>query len=499
MQGRIFAALVFSAFIGHVSAQVDCGGWNPDVEGDYQIGVTDILGILGIFGQSDSDMDGVWDGSDFCVDPTACNFDANPSEPCLYEDIFGVCGGTSTVPELLIGSWKFTLNEGAIVVGPTPYSSDWFSSPAGGLQSAQYDDTYTFGPDGTLTTDYNGSIIDAFADYSEQPYICTGVDFEFLPGGGTSGEDAISLQPGNCSCPFIGVTDAGMTYDIVSLTETTLVLHAQGDNASCNPAGLYFTLTFNRVVDNVGDGSGYPAADSYDGMTLVWSDEFDGTAINLDNWTYDLGASGWGNNEWQNYTNSSANSSVSDGYLTITARQEPGGGYTSARMKSVDLQEFQFGRIDVRAKLPQGQGIWPAIWMLGANFDAAGWPACGEIDIMELVGHQPGTVHGTAHWGADWTQHQYQGGSISLPAGETFSDAFHLFSVVWSENQITWLMDDQPFYALNPSNMNGQPYPFNAPFFFILNIAVGGNWPGYPNATTSFPQTMVVDCIRVFQ
>lgn len=497
-------ALVLLVFATHVrfsaSAQVDCGGWNPDVEGDYQIGVTDILGILGIFGQADSDMDGVWDGSDQCLDTAACNYDNNPTAPCAYEDVFGVCGGDGALPELLVGTWKFSTAAGAVAVGPSPYSTEWFSSPVGGLQAAQYDDRYIFGADGSFTTDYNGSIIDAFADYSEQAYGCSSAGLDFLAGGGTSGEDALVLSATECACPFIGVTDAGLAYDIVSLTPTTLVLHAQGDNANCAPGNFYFTLTFTRVVeDETGDANGYPAAASYPGMAMVWSDEFDGTAVNTNNWTYDLGASGWGNNEWQNYTNSAANSSVADGLLTITAKQEPGGGFTSARMKTQGLQSFQFGRIDVRAKLPQGQGIWPAIWMLGENFGAVSWPACGEIDIMELVGHQPSTVHGTAHWGSSWNQHQYDGSSISLPGGETFSDAFHLFSVVWEENSIMWLMDDVPFYSLTPADMNGQPYPFNAPFFFILNIAVGGNWPGYPDASTSFPQQMVVDCIRVFQ
>lgn len=495
----LFAIPLLALFAPSFAQTSECG-YSPDLEGDYHIGVTDILGVLGLFGQWDSDMDGIWDASDLCVDMEACNFAANPSEPCAYVDLFGVCGGNGTLPELLVGTWKMSTATGAVSVGPAPYSTEWYTSPPAGLQAAQYDDVYTFGADGTLTLDYGGSIIDAFADYSTVPYGCSTAELTFLPGGGTSGEDAFQLAgtPG-CSCPFIGVNDAGLVYDIVELTETTLVVHAQGDNANCGPDAKYFTLILTRSGDSVVNGDGYPAADGHDGMTLVWSDEFDGTSVNGSNWTYDLGDSGWGNNEWQNYTNSPANSSVADGFLTITARQEPGGGYTSARMKSVDLQEFQFGRIDVRAKLPQGQGIWPAIWMLGANFDAVGWPACGEIDIMELVGHQPGTVHGTAHWGAAWNQHQYTGESISLPAGETFSDAFHVFSVVWQADQITWLMDDQPFFTLTSAQMNGQPYPFNAPFFFILNVAVGGNWPGYPDATTSFPQSMVVDCVRVFQ
>ena len=484
-----------------IAAQTDCG-WNPDFEQDYAIGITDILAILGLFGETDSDQDGLWSANDLCEDTAACNYDADPTEACLYEDALGVCGGTGLLPELLLGEWQFSTAAGAVSVGPEPGSDVWYSSPAYGLQNAQYDDVYTFNADGSLTTDYNGSIIDAFSGYEEVPYSCTAANIAFTPGGGSSGGDTFQLIPGtaDCTCPFIGTTDAGLTYEIITVNETTLVLSTQGDDANCTPADLFFTFTFTRVLDDFGDtdGAGYPAADVYEGMTLVWSDEFDGTSVNPNNWTYDLGASGWGNNEWQNYTNNSENSSVADGYLTITARQE-GSGYTSARLKSQGLQSFQYGRMDIRAKLPEGQGIWPAIWMLGENFSTTGWPACGEIDIMELVGHQPSTTHGTAHWGSSWNVHQYNGSSISLPNGEKFSDSFHLFSVIWEENEITWLMDDQAFFSIDNTQMNGQPYPFNAPFFFIMNIAVGGNWPGYPDATTEFPQQMVVDCVRVFQ
>ncbi len=245
-------------------------------------------------------------------------------------------------------------------------------------------------------------------------------------------------------------------------------------------------------------GGGYMSASSYPGKTLVWSDEFDAGSIDLSNWTYDLGANGWGNQELQNYTSNSENSYVDDGHLFIVARDE-GTHYTSARMKSIGLQEFQYGRIDVRAILPKGQGIWPAIWMLGANFPTSGWPACGEMDIMELIGSSPNTVHGTVHYGADWTQHNYTGGGTSIPWTETFSDEFHVFSIDWTPSGITWLLDDQPFYSVDNAVTGSQPYPFDNPFFFILNIAVGGQWPGYPDATTAFPQFMAVDYVRVFQ
>ena len=215
------------------------------------------------------------------------------------------------------------------------------------------------------------------------------------------------------------------------------------------------------------DNTGHVSADSYPGKTLAWSDEFDGDAIDLQNWTYDLGASGWGNQELQNYTSNSENSYVSNGKLFIVAKQE-GVHYTSARMKSIGLQEFQHGRIDVR-------------------------------DIMELVGSSPSTVHGTIHFGADWNQHNYVGQGTSLPSGQTFADEFHVFSIEWDESGITWLIDDQPFYSVTSTVTGSQPYPFDNPFFFILNVAVGGQWPGYPDATTTFPQFMAIDYVRIFQ
>jgi beta-glucanase (GH16 family) len=243
---------------------------------------------------------------------------------------------------------------------------------------------------------------------------------------------------------------------------------------------------------------GYDVADSYPGKTMVWSDEFNESQIDPQHWTYDLGASGWGNQELQNYTSSNENSYVANGNLMIVA-QKNGAQYTSARLKSIGLQEFQYGRIDVRAILPFGQGIWPAIWMLGANFPSAGWPACGEIDIMELIGSNPNNVHGTIHYGNSFSQHNYTGGSTYIPSPETFADEFHVFSIDWSADGIIWLLDDQPFYSIDNNVAGNQNYPFNSPFFFIMNVAVGGQWPGYPNETTTFPQYMAVDYIRVYQ
>ena len=239
-----------------------------------------------------------------------------------------------------------------------------------------------------------------------------------------------------------------------------------------------------------------------EGMTLVWSDEFDGTEIDMNNWTHELGATGWGNNESQEYTANEANSFVEDGNLFIVALQD-GAGYTSARMITKDKQEFAFGRIDIRAVLPYGQGLWPALWMLGANFGETSWPGCGEIDIMELLGHQPNYVHGTAHWGAiSGGGHPNLGAVTYSQFPTTFADEYHVFSLEWAPDTMTWLMNDEPYFQLTTEQHvapEGYETPFNDPFFFIFNIAVGGNWPGYPDESTLFPQFMAVDYVRVYQ
>jgi hypothetical protein len=247
------------------------------------------------------------------------------------------------------------------------------------------------------------------------------------------------------------------------------------------------------------DSEGYITPDNYPEMTLVWSDEFEESGINMDNWTFELGdgcpnVCGWGNNELQHYTDTEDNARIVEGKLIITAIKGGEENYTSARMITKDKQEFEFGRIDIRAKLPEGQGIWPAIWMLGENIDAVGWPKCGEIDIMELVGHTPKASHGTAHFNNGG--HQYIGSSYVI--ANKFSEEFHVFSIFWDKDVIKWYVDYNKFFEVTTEDAGGN-YPFNNPFFFIMNIAVGGNWPGDPDETTVFPQEMHIDYVRVFQ
>jgi len=226
---------------------------------------------------------------------------------------------------------------------------------------------------------------------------------------------------------------------------------------------------------------------------LFWSDEFDGDALDTEIWTTEFGASGWGNNEWQYYTANESNVDVVNGKLIINAREESylGADYTSSRIITNNKFEFMYGRVEARIKLPMGQGIWPAFWMLGANFEDVGWPHCGEIDIMEHINNEMMT-HGTVHWFNN--SHTYTG--LPTPLDPT---QFHNYGIYWDEDKIQFYVNDFIYNQFNITTSNNSDPIFNRPFFFILNIAVGGNWPGYPNNNTPFPATMEVDYVRVYK
>lgn len=257
----------------------------------------------------------------------------------------------------------------------------------------------------------------------------------------------------------------------------------------------------NNTSDLVIPTRGATSPTTYPGYTLVWSDEFDGAALNPDFWTSETGTgnNGWGNNELQYYRED--NTSLVNGHLVITAKKQKFGGqeYTSSRIITKGKKAFKFGRIDIRAALPKGKGLWPALWMLGSNIDAVSWPACGEIDIMELTGDLPNRVLGTVHFGANLSQHRYISQSKYLSGNANFQDEFHVFSINWVADKIEFLVDNEVFHTITPASMNGAAYPFNKPFFFIFNVAVGGNLPGSPDNSTPFPQRMIVDYVRVFQ
>ena len=315
---------------------------------------------------------------------------------------------------------------------------------------------------------------------------------DFVPVSGTLTIPASSLT-GNISVKIIGdsLRQANQTFTVqLSNPKNCTLIATQATGTIINENLLYFPV----------DTAGYSTPKTYPGYTLVWSDEFDSNQINQNNWAYDLGNNnGWGNGELEYYTNSTNNAFVSQGNLIIEARQESnsGYGYTSARMKTQNNQSFTYGRIDIRAILPEGQGIWPALWMLGNNITTVSWPACGEIDIMELLGQQPGKVYGTIHWGVNSTSQQSIGTTFTLNSG-SFNQQFHVYSLIWAQDSINMYVDDQQFFAVSRNQITS-PYPFDNPFFFIFNVAVGGNFPGSPDGTTIFPQRMIVDYIRVFQ
>ncbi|MFW5783674.1 MAG: glycoside hydrolase family 16 protein [Spirochaetota bacterium] len=239
---------------------------------------------------------------------------------------------------------------------------------------------------------------------------------------------------------------------------------------------------------------------------LVWNDEFTGSEI-ADHWTHEVNAWGGGNNELQYYTARPENSFVSGGNLHIVARKEYYEGeegaraFTSARLVTRGNGDWKYGRFEIRARLPEGQGIWPAIWMLPTDEVYGGWAASGEIDIVELVGHQPDRVHGTLHYGGEWPMNTYTGDSYRLPDDETFGDSFHVFTLIWQEGAFHWFVDGEHYQTQRHWRTQGHefPAPFDERFHMLLNVAVGGNWPGSPDETTEFPQEMVVDYVRVYQ
>ena len=270
-------------------------------------------------------------------------------------------------------------------------------------------------------------------------------------------------------------------YDIISVSDDELIV---------------------RIIESTGDGLAWyhkftstkPSQDaSYAYNDLVWEDDFntDG-APDATNWTYDLGAGGWGNGEVQTYTNSAENAKVLDGSLIITAKADGSGGYTSARLKSQGLRKFTYGRIEVRAKLPASAGTWPAIWMLGSNFTTVGWPTCGEIDIMEQTGANKDITLGTLHWYNTTANSNASYGETTAVADA--SSDFHLYTVEWSDTSIKIYLDDVSFFQMD----NDSTLPFNADFFMILNIAMGGTLGG--DIDPSFTEdTMEIDYVKVFQ
>ena len=246
-----------------------------------------------------------------------------------------------------------------------------------------------------------------------------------------------------------------------------------------------------------------------EGWTLSWSDEFNapnGSTVDLSKWVPETGGNGWGNQELEYYTARPQNAFLQDGNLVIKVLAEKYTGadgvardYTSARLKTLGKFSQKYGRFEARIKIPRGQGIWPAFWMLGSDIEKRGWPKCGEIDIMENIGKEPALVHGTIH-GPGYNGANGLGAPYSLADNQPFADDYHVYAVEWEPKAIRFYVDDHLYETRTPADLPaGTKWVYGHPFFLLLNVAVGGGWPGNPDATTVFPQSMLVDYVRVYK
>ena len=432
----------------------------------------------------------------------------------------------------LIGRWQLD-GDGAASVGPGPGSDEWWSSKDEVNNSGPYnrpcwfDDVYEFTAGGAFLNEHGEETF--LEDWQGANFQC-GVPVAPHDGSAPAtyvlNESAQTIELIGRGA-YIGLPKAvngselkspanapeSVTYQIDVLEEDQLVIYVQ---AGGNTHWTFRLRPWSekepaQTVDVFEDWTvptlaGAESPTAYDGYDLLFADEFDGTELDKANWTFDIGTgnSGWGNNESQFYTD--RNVLVRDGVLTIRARSEDlaGRSYTSSRIKSQGRFDFQYGRVDVRAALPKGQGLWPAIWMLGANFTEVGWPMSGEIDIMELVGNNDQRAYGTAHWNNGGVSAPYSpamfGKAFDLESGSFFGE-YHVFSLIWTADKLAWLVDDEVYHEMALDD-SANLAPFRKSFFLIMNVAVGGNWPGYPdpaNDDVVFPQEMIVDYIRIFQ
>ncbi|MBN9299597.1 MAG: family 16 glycosylhydrolase [Filimonas sp.] len=308
----------------------------------------------------------------------------------------------------------------------------------------------------------------------------------------------ISLQPGETQVQLI-VQIVG--DDIKEGDEPFVLSLSNATNAMFNREQAVCTI-LNDDTKVPFTEAGYTTPLSYPGYTLAWSDECNDGKLNTTIWSYENGDGcpgicGWGNNEQEYYKPD--NLFFQDGKMIIEARNDGYSGkpYTSTKILTRDKKLIKFARIDIRAKLPVGKGIWPAFWLLPQSNVYGSWPKSGEIDMMEALGHETNKVYGTAHYGPGPGSTQI-GRNYVIPNG-SYNDSFHVYSLIWKQDQIQWLVDDKLYSTVNKSDVGSNTYPFNEDFFFIINMAVGGNWPGNPDASTYFPQWLIVDYVRVFQ
>lgn len=293
---------------------------------------------------------------------------------------------------------------------------------------------------------------------------------------------------------------------LVGIMAGSMLLAGCGKKNDAQPATGSSDATSSSVaVDTSATDQTTPELDGYN---LVWSDEFNGTEMDFDTWSYDPHEPGWTNHELQEYTTSTANVYVSDGNLHLRAiKTEDDKGkpyYTSGKVKSQDKQDFMYGKVEVRAKVPRGQGLWPAIWMMPTDEMKYGqWPKCGEIDIMEVLCSDTTIAYGTVHYGAP---HAEQQGTVVKTTND-YADDYHVYSVEWEPGEIRWYIDDEEYLVVNDwftaeEGQDDKPYPapFDQDFYVQLNLAVGGDWPGNPDDTTDFENAVFdIDYVRVYQ
>ena len=243
-----------------------------------------------------------------------------------------------------------------------------------------------------------------------------------------------------------------------------------------------------------------------EGWNIVWQDEFDKDSLDLTKWSREIGGHGWGNNELQFYTDSDSNSYVENGNLILKAQVVPQGigsskglrYYSSARLRTYGKGDWKYGRIEVKAKVASGQGIWPAIWMLPTDWLFGGWPSSGEIDIMEHVGYDLGVVHGSVHTEA--YNHKINTQRSSARKIANVDTEFHVYSIIWDKDKISFFIDDVQYFLFeNDQQGNYKTWPVDQRFHLLINIAVGGDWPGNPDNSTNFPRKMLVDYVRVYE
>ena len=306
---------------------------------------------------------------------------------------------------------------------------------------------------------------------------------------------ACSDDSGSDSCPTCGGTlsDGGSSDSAPDLSS---------EGGASRPEGS--SGTEGSFEEESSSSSSLSSSSEQSGPRPVWADEFDGDAIDGSKWGFNVGtgSSGWGNNEWEYYTDRAENAYVRDGALHIRAQKESYGGsnYTSARMLTKGKFSFKYGVVEARIALPVGKGIWPAFWLLGDNLDDAGWPACGEIDVIEAVNDNH-VVYGTNHWAYEGNHAEYGNNTGDFHGASKALDItqFHVYKFTWTDKLISMEVDGFKYHEISIENSAGGTDAFHKPFFFILNVAVAGNWPGFEVDDAQFPNEMVVDYIRVYR